>query len=411
MKEVQLVASHFSEIRSTSNQQIMKATVRFLFFLVLVFLTGSRAFSQNGMADAGKKPVEHRVGKEGASTVFSYYNTTPESPDGKTIAYIRCTKEPSAEAGRVPGELWVCNRDLQQHRKVADIARISVHDGAEAQWINNERIALFDNMKLRLIDVHSGKDLLKKELLAAEMGHESFDGKVLFSICEGKVPGEPAIYELNGNTQELRTVLKLKDLASLPIPSYMNKDSLYPLMKWQLSHLQYSPDGKKICFRIEMGPKGNNILLGICDVDGSNIKAWMKPLHFMWYDSESIAGHLSNEPDGSLPAVRERRYSLARWNLDGKIVEEMMAPRGNHLAISPDRTRFVSESFYQTNPVIMTLYGKGRAPVEICRFDPFDLTWKKKFHVNPSFSRDGKRIYYSRPVNEKHNGTFFIEID
>ena len=354
---------------------------------------------------------ENRVGSDGASTVFSYFNTTPESPDGKTIAYLRCIVEPTPEKGRVPAALWVCDRDLKQHRKVADIARISVHDGAEAQWVDNDRIALFDNMKLRLIDTRSGKELLKKTLKAAEMGHESFNGRVLFSICEDKVPGEPAIYELDCNTQEVRTVLPLKNLASLPIPAYMNKDSLYPLMKWQLSHLQYSPDGKKISFRIEMGPKGNNILLGFCNIDGSDVKTIMKPLHFLWYDNESIVGHRSNEADGKRPAEPEKRYSLTRWDLDGKIVQEMMTPLGNHLAISPDRTLFVSETFYKSNPVIVTLYSaNGEAPREICRFDPFDITWNRKFHVNPSFSRDGKRIYYSRPVNEKYNGTFFIEI-
>lgn len=354
---------------------------------------------------------EHRVGEEGTSTIFSYFNTTPESPDGKTIAYIRCEKEPTPGHAKVPASLWVCDRDLQHHRKVAAITRISVHDGAEAQWVDNNRIALFDDLKLRLIDMHSGKDLLQKALAASEMGHETYNGKLLYSICEGKVPGEPAIYELDCNTQQVRTVLKLKALASLAIPSYMDKDSLYPLLKWQLSHLQYAPDGKKICFRIELGPKDNMILLGVCNTDGTGVKAWMKPLHFLWYDARSIIGHLSNEPDGKKPEPYERRLSLTRWNLDGKVIRQMMAPRGNHLALSPDRNYFVSESFYQTNPVVVTLYsGQGKAPLEICRFDPGNITWKKKFHVNPSFSRDGKRIYYSRPLNEKYNGTFFIEI-
>ena len=86
------------------------------------------------LAQNGARFKENRVGSDGASTVFSYFNTTPESPDGKTIAYLRCIVEPTPEKGRVPAALWVCDRDLKQHRKVADIARISVHDGAEAQW-------------------------------------------------------------------------------------------------------------------------------------------------------------------------------------------------------------------------------------------------------------------------------------
>lgn len=354
---------------------------------------------------------EISVGPQEASTTFSYYNTTPESPDGKTIAYIRCVSEPELQKLRVPAQLWVCNRELQQHRKVADINRISVHDGAEAQWVDNNRIALFDNMKLRVLDIHSGKDLLEKELLASEIGHETYNGKLLFSICEGKVPGEPAIYELDCNTQQVRAVIRLKDFVEMSVPGFMNKDSLYPLLQWQLSHMQYSPDGKKIIFRIELGPKDNMILSGICNVDGTGLKSWMKPLHFLWYDNQSIIGHRSNEPDGKRPTVMEHRHSLTRWNLEGKMIREMMAPRGNHLAISPNRKYFVSETFYQTNPVVVTLYSADKPSREICRFEPHTITWAKKFHVNPSFSRDGKRVYYSRPVNKKYNGTFYIQIE
>lgn len=370
-------------------------------------------FQKDALGQHNFKFTERQVGKGGASTVFSYFNTTPESPDGQTIAYIRCIKEPVPVSAKVPAELWVCGRDMNVHRKITDIQKISVHDGAETQWIDNNRIALFDNLKLRVVDVQTGKDLLDKTLVASEIGHETFNGRLLYSICEGKVPGEPAIYELDCNTQQVRTVLRLKDMSSLPLPSFLEKDSLYPLMRWQLSHLQYSPDGKKICFRIEMGPKEDNIFLGVCNIDGTGLKVWMKPLHFLWYDNNSIIGHLSNEPDGKRPDPYERRYSLTRWDLDGKIIQKMMAPRGNHLAISPDRNYFVSESFYKTNPVIVTLYsGKpGTKPVEIVRFDPLNITWEKKFHVNPSFSRDGKRIYYSRPLNEKYNGAFYIEIE
>lgn len=383
-----------------------------LLILLTCFCTMLILAQVPAIAQATARFKEHPVGREGASTAFSYFSTTPESPDGKTIAYIRCEKEPVPGKTRVPAVLWVCDRNISNHRPVTQIKSISVHDGAEAQWVDNNRIALFDNLTLRVVDIRTGKDLLRKKIRAAEIGHETFKGKLLFSICEGKVPGEPAIYELDCNTQQVRTVLALKNLSALPIPPYMNKDSLYPLLRWQLSHLQYSPDGKKICFRIELGPKGDNILLGICNIDGTGLKAWMKPLHFLWYDNGSIIGHLSNEPDGRRPDPYERRYSLTRWDLNGKVVGEMLAPRGNHLAVSPDRKWFASETFYQTTPVVLTLYPNepGKKGIEVCRFDPLSITWKEKFHVNPSFSRDGKRLYYSRPLDATHNGTFFIEI-
>src|SRR5690606_27315542 len=83
---------------------------------LLMALTPAMMLAQNG-----SRFKENRVGSDGASTVFSYFNTTPESPDGKTIAYLRCVVEPAPERSRVPAALWVCDRDLKQHRKVADI--------------------------------------------------------------------------------------------------------------------------------------------------------------------------------------------------------------------------------------------------------------------------------------------------
>ncbi len=355
--------------------------------------------------------TEIQVGKSGASTTFSYFNTSPESPNGQLIAYVRCEKEPVPGKTKVSATLWICDRNLTNHRQVTQIKNISVHDGAEAQWVDDNRIALFDNLTLRVIDVNTGKDLLVNQLKASEIGHETYNGKLLYSICEGKVPGEPAIYELDCNTQKIRTILPLKDLRFLPLPDFIEKDSLYPLLQWQLSHLQYSPNGQKICFRIEAGPK-DNILLGICNIDGTDVKLWVKPLHFLWYDDHSIIGHLSNEPNGKRPEPYERKFSLTRWQLDGQVMDAMLAPRGNHLAVSPNRKYFASETFYQTNPVVLTLYSneQGKKSWEVCRFDPLQITWKEKFHVNPAFSRDGKRLYYSRPLDTSHNGTFFIQI-
>src|SRR5690606_23637737 len=137
-----------------------------------------------------------------------------------------------------------------------------------------------------------------------------------------------------------------------------------------------------------------------------------KSLHFFWYDNESIVGHFQNGPDGKRHPVQEKRFSLTRWDLKGNVLQEMITPRGNHLAMSPDKKQFASETFYKTNPVVLKLYTPGRseAPVVIASFDPYGITWDRRFHANPAFSRDGRRVYFSKPLNEKFNGTFYYEI-
>ena len=39
-----------------------------------------------------------------------------------------------------------------------------------------------------------------------------------------------------------------------------------------------------------------------------------------------------------------------------------------------------------------------------------DMIWKKQVHPNPSFSLDGKRLYFNRPVSDTKTVASFIEL-
>lgn len=385
------------------------------------FAQAGTAFAQAGSALAQEsrsvpgKLREHQVGRGGASTIFSFYNTSPESPDGSSIAYVRCIGEPSGDSDEIltPAELWVCDRNLKKHRKVTKIAGTAAHNGVEAQWVDNDRIAIFDSGQVRLIDIHTGEDLLKNKIEADGLGHNPFHNKILYSIYKDDGRGEQGIYELDCNTQQPHLILSITDCAQVKLPDFLQKKDIEPFSHWRALHSQYSPDGKKIAFRLDVGPSPQAQLLGICNVDGSGLKVMNKALHFIWYDNKSLIGHIRFDKNGRRPENPEKRFSLTRRDLDGNVMQEMMTPLGNHLAMSPDRRFFVSETFYKTNPVVLRLYTAGQPgkTVEIANFDPYQVTWDRRFHTNPAFSRDGKRVYYSRPLNEKYNGTFFCEIE
>ena len=62
-----------------------------------------------------------RVGPKDFSSSFSYYNTSPESPDGSKIAYTKFLSMPIDERSeKVPAEIWVCCADLTDHKKVVE---------------------------------------------------------------------------------------------------------------------------------------------------------------------------------------------------------------------------------------------------------------------------------------------------
>lgn len=354
----------------------------------------------------------HQVGPDGMSSVFSFYNTTPESPDGQVLVYVRCKNEPYGREEFVPGELWVCDRDLKHHRKLTDIAGTVAHNGVEAQWIDNDRIAFFDKGRIRIVATQNGKDLLTKKITCAGLGHYPFKNKILYNIYSGEGDGEPGIYELDCNTFATKRILSNAGIAKTLLPAFLAKDEVTAVKDWRALHCQYAPDGKKIAFRLDVGPFEEGQLQGICNSDGSGLKIMTQTLHSIWYDNESMIGHLRYEKDGKKPEDLKQRFTLVRVDLDGNIVQRNITPRGNHLGISPDRKWVASETFYQTNPVVFTLYPIGQPgnAVEIARYPPYDMVWKRRFHVNPAFSRDGKRLYYSKPLNEKYAGIFYIEI-
>ena len=92
------------------------------------------------------------VGSSEYNTSFGYYNTTPESPDGSKIAYTKFLSSPKNDrAEQVPAQIWVCNTALSDHKKVADINAMAVHNGARIQWLNNRSFAYEDD-SIRIID-------------------------------------------------------------------------------------------------------------------------------------------------------------------------------------------------------------------------------------------------------------------
>ena len=47
----------------------------------------------------------------------------------------------------------------------------------------------------------------------------------------------------------------------------------------------------------------------------------------------------------------------------------------------------------------------------ICGQNFQNCTWKLQIHPNPTFSRNGKRIYFNHPVSENRTEACFVEID
>lgn len=328
------------------------------------------------------------------ATGLSYYNTCPESPDGQQVAYVKFDANANEEGKGASGSLWVCDANLSVHEKLCDIGSLSYHNGASVQWVDNQYLAFMDGGNIKVLDVRTGQVVYGP--FAGSIGHEVYQGKLLYIVNKPYGEKGKGVYELNTRSGQHRQVLALEDL--YPIEDQLPRDS--KRKDWRLLHAQWSPHGQRIALRLDISrsrSESHKILLSI-KPDGSDpVIFGPKPMHFLWYDDHSFAGH-DNQIDDGMPDDR----SLRRWDCYGNYVETLAGP-GNHLALSPDRQLSASESWYKSPNISLQVYQKGStSPAEIIFTHPYaEITWEKRAHVNPSFSRDGQRLYFNRATSER----------
>jgi hypothetical protein len=362
-------------------------------FWFFVFLASVLAY--NPCVNA-LEPVDVYDGE--GSSGFSYYGTSPESPDGRRLTYV--VYEPDDTQ-----ELRICNRDLTGHRKLADI-NIGIHNGAKAFWIDNQRLA-YDSEGLRVIDVNTGEPLYGPFPIRSET-HNSVDNKIIF---HGNVEDEWAIWELDCDSGKIRKITTVDAVKAA-------QKRLGTVVSDEITHIQPSPDGNRMLFRYGGGVDGRMGCIRTSDGSDMIVFPGEKPMHFLWYDNETVMGvnwrfkpedHHPTDPSAFERAGKERWYQ--RYNLEGGVIETL-AGTMTHGAGSPDQNWYVGETAnYRKSPIRLALYRRGSTePVAILMDHSFDeMTWQKRAHVNPSFSRDGKRVYFFRAVSQNRFKASYVD--
>ena len=130
---------------------------------------------------------------------------------------------------------------------------------------------------------------------------------------------------------------------------------------------------------------------------------------FVWNDDDTYMA-TRQYYDGSKIEMETSR--IQRFTPDGECIETL-GGIGNHIDGSPDRSYFVGDRAYPGYPADIFLYRRGETtPIATFGGQNFqNCTWKLQIHPNPTFSRDGKRIYFNHPVSENRTEACFIEID
>jgi hypothetical protein len=353
------------------------------------------------------------LGSEGSG--FGYYGVCPESPDGSRIVYTKFKVAPIDDKYDYPAELYVCNRDFTNHMKVADLAQTGYHNTCRPLWLDNDRIAYADDNKYTyILNVTTGVTEFGS-LGAGMFQHNAFENKILITVTtNSSTIGPKGLYSFDYRTGEIKTILLNSQLmefsqTDLGMPEFTTNDTTEKGKPyWWLHHAQWSPDGKTIACNIIDNDDTEAEYIISFKADGSDIVPFGRQLsHWQWYDNETIFGHETR------PSQTYSKY-IKRADRYGAIID-VLAGIGVHCAMSPDKKWFSTEFSAESGTRLkLGLFKSGTFTPAIELFNtPYFNVAKTDYmraHVNPSFSRDGLRVYFIYPVSDSVAQSFCYDI-
>lgn len=331
----------------------------------------------------------------------------PESSDGKRIIYALKRSLDENET-----KIMLCNRDMTNHRHIFTVS-CGNHNGPSATFIDNSTVVFRDSENnlpvFRIMNIDSGEVLYK---IRAKESHCAENGKYPFSVSSeflGKNPDYPeinkcGIYILDVKSGEIKLAVTEEEILKMVVSHGLTPNEHTA----SVSHVQLNPSATAVMMRL--GVVECPVFGALGCVDLSTKKTHIipnKPVHQLWFDDESYMA--TRQFNRGRHIEMETSY-IARFSKDGEELE-VLGGISNHMDGSPDKRFFSGDRCYPGFAPNVYLYKRGfKEPAATFEIpDEQETVWKKQVHPNPSFSRDGKRLYFNRP--RKGGGTDAVFAD
>ena len=351
-------------------------------------------------------------GYEGSS-MWGMNGGQPESPDGKLLVYARKSVLAESET-----EIWICDRDTLGNQRKVFTVNCGNHNGPSATFVDNDHIVFRDRMEkqwaFRILNVHTGQ--IKYGPVFGKESHCAENGWYPFSISEEFLDKNPDLPQID------RCGIYLLELATGRIRRVADKETVYNMVvehgcvpnehTTSMSHVQLNPSATRVMMRLSVENCPVFGALGCIDLEtGKTHVIPDKPVHQLWFDDDTYMA-TRQYYDEVNKKIEKDSSRIQRFTLDGECLETLGGV-GNHIDGSPDRQYFVGDTAYPDSQVDICLYKRGQVePIAVFGGQNFGTcVWGHKVHGNPTFSRDGKRIYFNHPVSEDRTEACFVEIE
>ena len=344
------------------------------------------------------------------SSLWGMNGGQPESPDGKLLVYAR---KPNLSENVT--EIWVCDRETLANQRQVYTVKCGNHNGPSATFVDNDHIVFRDSIQklsaFRILNIHTGET--KYGPIFAKESHCAENGWYPFSISEaflGKNQDYPQID---------RCGIYLLELATGKVKRVADKETVYNMVvehgcvpneyTTSMSHVQLNPSATRVMMRLSVANCPIFGALGCIDIEtGKTHVIPDKPVHQLWFDDDT---YMATRQYHNGERIEMETSRIQRFTVDGECLETL-GGIGNHIDGSPDRQYFTGDRAYPGYPADIFLYKRGQVePIATFGGQNFqNCIWKKKVHPNPTFSRDGKRIYFNHPVSEDRTEACFVEV-
>lgn len=328
-------------------------------------------------------------------TIHSYFNTCPESPDGRWILYFASS---TAEGHR--GEIHI--RDRVSGATRALVKNLNVEDAhrvACQQWTSNGRLIAFHGERdgewfVAAVDIETATERVLARGRLCGWGQPQSDIVPLYGP-HWKAGPHRDLELLNVVTGEIRTALTMDavraDLRDWFAKTYGDKSTsiFFPVL---------SPDLSRVFFKMATPGNGDarsaaaSVRQGLFCYDLTN-----KNLLFM----RERWGHPAWHPDKR--TIVETAYTLIDSNTgDERRLPGLPTFRGDHPSASPDGRLIVTDTTMDrldgnaADWGVIVADAKGSHHVLIHQFPNSRgaQSWRRS-HPHPVFSPDGRRIYFN----------------
>lgn len=323
----------------------------------------------------------------GEDAVIAYFQQFADSPDGKKLVFTIFKENEKMD---------IVLKDLETEEMFTlnTVNGNERHVGAHPIWIDNATLA-YNSDKDNIIYIHNIYTGTIDQYKGSQISdYSAVNNKILFK-SKGKKNADKQIYILDLTTKTTAPFIGID--AVLPFKDEIGTS--IPLEGWNFDHPLWSPDGKKLMFTIKAKEKTKSgekkkteEHLFFADADGSNISYFgRRPMHEQWWDNETFYGYR---------AAKGLQHHMDIYDMNGNVVQKDVSGHGNHGTVSPNREWIVADSWYQTDPITVYLYQKGNTNhTKVLFQQPRKVNgkdfWDVHSHIHPTFSRDGKKVYFN----------------